>query len=270
MIYRRRIIKLLVRYLQLPHGVRCRSSRGKRLERDVPRVRSYGLREMDYESEATFRSMYRMERDSFEHLLRLIQPYIRVDHKFTNKRYGVISARTKLACTLRWLAGRQYLDIIRLFGISKTAFFSNKSRGVLWPSIKGLDQVFKIGFPIHDHDELNEIAKGFSEFSRGRMNHCVLAVDGWVCRTRAPYASETEFFTSYYNRHDCYGLVVLAGCDSKLRFRMFSACSSGSTNDCLAWDICSLNSSLDNGLLPEQFYFVGDEAFTCTKAFTFM
>ena len=72
---------------------------------------------MEYESESSFRSMYRMDRDSFEFLLQLIQPYIRVENKFSIERYGIISTRTKLACTLRWLDGRQYLDIVRLYGI---------------------------------------------------------------------------------------------------------------------------------------------------------
>ena len=46
---------------------------------------------------------------------------------------------------------------------------------------------------------------------------------------------------------------------------MFSCKSAGSTNDILAWDISSFKFQMDDGMLPLDFYIVGDEAFTCSN-----
>lgn len=48
---------------------------------------------------------------------------------------------------------------------------------------------------------------------------------------------------------------------------MFSAISTGSTNDILAWDMCAMKSRLENGDLPFPYYFIGDEAFCCVTQF---
>lgn len=126
-----------------------------------------------------------------------------------------------------------------------------------------MDKTLVIGFPLNDADKLKEIAQEFSFFSKGHMTGCVLAIDGLVIKTRVPYTSEVENINAYHNRHDCFGLVVLAGCDSNLKFNLFSCCSSGSTNDSLAWEMCTLKRVLDEKLLPKKYYFIGDEAFAC-------
>jgi hypothetical protein len=99
------------------------------------------------------------------------------------------------------------------------------------------------------------------------MKYCVTAIDGWVMRTRKPRDSEVENVMSYRNRHDCWGIVIIAGCDAKTRFTMWSCVSAGSTNDCLAWDFSEFKKNLEPGKLPMPYYVVGDEAFTNTEQF---
>ena len=111
------------------------------------------------------------------------------------------------------------------------------------------------------------MAEEFSQFSYGELFGCVSAVDGWVARTRKPFPSEVSDITAYRNRHGCWGLVVLAGCDAKCRFTMFSCVNSGSTNDCTAWDLSEMKAILDAGKVPDRFFFIGDEAFSCTNQF---
>lgn len=60
---------------------------------------------------------------------------------------------------------------------------------------------------------------------------------------------------------------MLAGCDSKCRFNMFSCQWSGGTHDCLAWEGCNMKCVLDDGLLPEKYFVIGDEAFVNTPQF---
>ena len=83
-----------------------------------------------------------------------------------------INIRTKLAITLRWLAGGSYLDICFAFGISQGTFFKNE--GVLWGTIAAIDKVLQIGFPLNDANRLEEISLGFSNYCGGRMKGCVI------------------------------------------------------------------------------------------------
>ena len=104
-------------------------------------------------------------------------------------------------------------------------------------------------------------------YSHGRMEHCVLAIDGLVCKTRCPTSKEVDFPLAYRNRNGGYGLVCFAGCDAHLKFHMFSCKCSGSTNGVLAWDLSSIKALLDDNALPLPYYFIGDEAFINTTKF---
>jgi hypothetical protein len=105
---------------------------------------------------------------------------------------------TRLAVTLRWLAGGSYLDICFAFGISTGTFFKNG--GILWGTIAALNYVLEIGFPLYDEAKLEEISEGFSKYSFSRMKGCVMAMDGWVCRTRLPSRSECANQICFRNR----------------------------------------------------------------------
>ena len=109
------------------------------------------------------------------------------------------------------------------------------------------------------------MATDFATYSNGELRGCVTAIDGWVARTRKPHHREVEDIMAYRNRHGCWGLVVLAGCDARCRFTMFSCKNCGSTNDSMAWEMSALKRAIDAGLLPDEFFLIGDEAFTCTS-----
>lgn len=151
------------------------------------------------------------------------------------------------------------MDICFEFGISTGSFFHDG--GILWGTTEALDDLLELYFPFDDADRLKKEANAFSQFSHGHLTNCVLAIDGWVCRTRCPTAKEVRFPLSFRNRHGCFGIVVLAGCFANLKFGMFSCVSCGSTNDVMAWDLCQMKRELELGSLPEEYYFIGDEAF---------
>lgn len=75
--------------------------------------------------------------------------------------------------------------------------------------MNAIDKAFVIGFPFGNETKLQRIAEGFSRLSRNHMRNCVLAIDGWVCRTRQPFSNETPYPSSYRNRKDCFGIVIL-------------------------------------------------------------
>jgi hypothetical protein len=217
---------------------------------------------MDQLSERDFKKMFRMKRDSFNQLLELLENtfMIKDEIKAINSSGSLISNKTKLACCLRWMAGGSYLDICFAFHVSPGSFYNDD--GILWETMKAIDQAIQIGFPFDNPLELESIASGFSRCSNNTMTKCVLAIDRWVCHTRQPFVSEADFPTSYRNRKNCFGIVVLGGCDANLRFRMWSCVSSGSTNDIIAWEFSKMKVEFDNNRLPSEYYFIGDEAFT--------
>jgi hypothetical protein len=230
------------------------------------RDRGYALREVNNLSEADFSAMFRMNRASFATLLELISPFL----PDGNERMARISSgsavtkETKLYTTLRFLAGGSFHDICFAWGVAKSTFFStDEDKGILWPTIEAIDEAFTIGLPVHDIPALQKLADEFSVYSNGELGGCVTAIDGWVAQTRKPNSKEVQDIMAYRNRHDCWGLVVLAGCDARCRFTMFSCMNTGSTNDIVAWELSEMKRLIDRGQLPDNFYLIGDEAFSC-------
>ena len=181
--------------------------------------------------------MFRMSRAKFEELTLLIEDYMPdINEDMAKLSSGsTITNRTKLHVTLRWLAGGSYLDLCFGWGISIPSFYEI----CIWPTIDAIDQTFQIGLPLDDLNELKRMADEFSLYSRGQLWGCVTAIDGWVARTRKPFNSEVADVMSYRNRHDCWGLVVLAGCDAHCRFTVFSCKNSGSIKKTVFYYILS-------------------------------
>lgn len=189
-----------------------------------------------------------------------------------------VTIETKLMGTLRWLAGASYLDICCLFGISDSTFFV--SNGILWPTMLAIDSVLKI-----EIGDLRESEKGFAEWSKGHLRGCVMAIDGWVPRTRQPYRSETQNISAYRNRKGFWSITVLAGCDANCKVTMLSVKCAGATNDQMAWTCCGMSNilsciagliemttamlgfrkMLQHGVLPEEYFIVGDEGFAAEE-----
>lgn len=227
--------------------------------------RGYALRLLDSTPDDEFQRMFRMTRSAFDALLAKVEPFmpIRNERMARVSSGSMISNKTKLCCTLRWLAGGSYIDICWGWGVTQSSFFAE--HGVLWPTMEAIDSAFQIGLPLNNPEELKKTSDEFSAYSHGFMKGCVMAIDGWVARTRKPHVTEVESITSYRNRHGCWGLVVMAGCDARCRFNMFSVISSGSTNDALAWEMSAMKDIIENqNRLPQEFYAIGDEAFTTT------
>ncbi len=103
-----------------------------------------------------------------------------------------------------------------------------------------------------------------------------------LIRTRQPNLKElggSIDVKTYRSRKGCFGILLLAGCDSNCIFNFFTCRHPGSTND--AWAITEseggkilMGDSLPIGArssvtLPPQYYGVGDDAFvTCETLLT--
>jgi len=88
----------------------------------------------------------------------------RNEAKAENSSGAPIVLKTRLAVTLRWLAGASYLDLCFAWGVATSTFYH--ADGVLWPTIAAIDAAFELGFPVGDAQKLEELADGFDNRSK--------------------------------------------------------------------------------------------------------
>jgi hypothetical protein len=239
-----------------------------RAQRNICRNRGFAIEQMDRLDPSTFKRMFRVDRYTFDEILEKISPFLdeKNDQKAINSSGSPVTNKTRLAVTLRWLAGGSYVDLCFAWGVGVSTFYGE--RGVIWPTIEAIDLAFEMGLPLHDVEKLEELSMGFSEHSGGILDGCVLAMDGFAVLTRQPYDEEVLYKKDYRYRKGGFGIVVLAGCDAKCRFIVASCNHSGSTNDIIAWQHMDLYEAVEiDGMLPSKYFFIGDEAFTDTNQF---
>ena len=107
--------------------------------RNRVRNRRLALGEMDSIDAKMFKRMFRMSKHAFTNLLGLLEDrYEERDSKSVrqakNSSGSVVSTKTALAVTLRWLAGASYIDLCFTWGISMGSFFVDG--GVLWGTME--------------------------------------------------------------------------------------------------------------------------------------
>lgn len=210
--------------------------------------RKYGIRRMDSLPEKDFRKMFRVSKARFDFLLDLVTPHIMRDElKGANSCAQPIKPKTRLAATLRWLAGGSYHDICELYSVSRSSFYGQN--GIIWPTIRALDEELDLSYPINDAEKLEEISALFERDSRGLLKGCVGAVDGLLIRTRCPYKREHRYGKLFRNRKSAFGIIALGIADPNGKFLSFCADWSGSTHDATAWATSDLKSWMDEGRL---------------------
>lgn len=257
--------------LQILRNVRRKQKLKLKRNRRRNRIRNrkHALAEMDSIDDKMFHKMFRMSRHALSNLLGILEEHFE-DRDSTSIRQAenssgsVITTKTALAVTLRWLAGASYIDLCFTWGISMGSFYTDG--GILWGTIEAIDQIFEIGLPLNEVKELQKVARKYSDYSNGHIKNVVSAIDGWVCRTRCPTSDEVMFPAHYRNRKGFFGIVVIAGCESNLRFNIFSPKCSGATHDSLAWEVASAKHLIiDDKKLPADFVIIGDEAFVTSE-----
>jgi hypothetical protein len=176
--WKRRYLGLYLNSRRQQHHHR-RWSRSRRRSRNICQNRGFALGQMDRLDKSTFKRMFRADRATFDEILITIEPFLEEKkvEKAINSSSSPISNKTRLAVTLRWLAGGSYIDLCFAWGISKSTFYSE--RGVLWPTIEAIDIAYEMGLPLHDIDQLEELSQGFCDHSGGILDGCILAMDGF-------------------------------------------------------------------------------------------
>jgi DDE superfamily endonuclease len=172
---------------------------------------------------------------------------------------GAVTPETRLALTLRLLAGASYLDVAMLFRLGTTTVYVifNETIKVLWRHLP------MPGLPLENLREMQRLADGFSS-SRGRavvLHGCIGALDGLSVENQKP--SDEHNPRDYYCRKGMYALPVQAVVDSKYRFLFMSAKCRGSTGNAVAWAASTEGAKLQQGQMPSGFWIAADAAYAC-------
>ncbi|XP_072379312.1 nuclear receptor-binding protein homolog isoform X2 [Diabrotica undecimpunctata] len=103
--------------------------------------------------------------------------------------------------------------------------------------------------------EWNTVAEGFKE--RWNFPNCCGAIDGKHALIKAPPNSGSE----YYNFKGQHSVVRMAVVDHKYCFSYINVGFKGSNSDGGVFQNCAIYEALENSLLPDGPFLVGDDAF---------
>jgi hypothetical protein len=209
----------------------------------------------------TFTRRLRMNLESFNKLLELIREDLLVNQKMADLRGGPIIPELCLFCTVRWLAGGSYLDIIDITGISVASFYR-----IVWKTCKAIVESPDLEMRLPETpEECKVAAAGFRSISyKEAIANCVGVLDGYLLKINSPRKAEAKNVRAYYSGHyQCHGVNIQAVADHHCRFLYLAVAAPGSTGDNDAMSQISLASHLAK--LPLGYCIIGDAAYTATE-----
>ena len=207
-----------------------------------------------------FQRAYRLSFVGFMELHDAIEEKIRTGDikQATNSREVPVDSRVRLAVTLRFLAGAQYIDVKNLFHISHGEFYAS-----VWRTVDAINQHLKVEFPIDDPDKLKILEMEFRRRSRdGIWQGQVAAVDGIHFKMEGPGVQVDNPLEYYVERKGCYALLCIATCDYDRRFLSYDMSKTPRCHDSLAWRNSKLGQQVADGKLGDNFFINGDAAFS--------
>ena len=187
---------------------------------------------------------------------------------------GRIPTKLRLSAAIRFFAGGDASDIVLTHGMAYSTFYES-----VWGVVDVVNQSkhqhlqFNEGgatFP--SHDEQAEIAAAFEAMSGADFDNVIGAVDGmlvWTIKPPKKVCESMDVGQMAYHcfRKDKFGVILLAICDDKTRFRWIDIRCPGRSSDYLAWIMSTLPEQLgdeEKGIILEGMTIVGDNAFVET------
>ena len=180
-------------------------------------------------SDVQFRLMFRMSRECFGILCQKItcavgerrfksEIYIDTFFRGKNRMFdahertsgGYISGQTKVAVTLRLLAGGDSYDLGLIFDITSKSceriMYEVLDHWIIRTSIGKIDMKDYL----NDISEMKFVSNGFSKRSNGLLTGAIGAIDGWLVRIGKPsmHKDGQKNATSFYSRKGFYALNV--------------------------------------------------------------
>ena len=254
------------------------SERGSKAgKRNLPRVRK-SLNAMMTELGTYVRRAYRMTLQAFLELHDIIAPAFLAklwtsssDSDPTGPNGGFICTKLRLSAAIRFFAGAEVWDLMSSHGIGRSTIYDS-----IWKVVDSVNESTDLSFnennsPFPTMSEQEEIAAGFGEKSQAGFTNVVGAIDGMLVWTVCPplkwcreKSKSQENFHCW--RKEKYGLVMLAICDHRTKFRWLDISEPGRMSDYASWIKTELASQLDDVQLRAQILLaghtiIGDNAF---------
>jgi hypothetical protein len=167
--------------------------------------------------------------------------------------------KVKLAITLRILGGGPYLDLALLFESSL-----NHTHKIVKHVVK--NWLMHESFYPNSDEKMQEVALQFSRASRGVINGCIGALDGWVVKIKKPSSRDgVENPQSFYSQKGYYVINVQVIVDKRKRVLLRSIMSRGVEHDSTAFKSCALYKWLTlnwRTSADKSLYCIGDSAYS--------
>lgn len=178
---------------------------------------------------------------------------------------GFVSGEIKLAITLRVLGGASYLDCSLFFEVSfNHAHKIFKEVIVNWIRHPSFGPINGIEYCCNDA-QMNAVALQFTQSSRGVINGCIGALDGWLVKIKKPCKRDgVQNPQSFYSRKGFYAVNTQVIVDRNKRILFRSIMSRGAEHDSTAFRNSGLYGwLLDNYLVlvEKGYHFIGDSAY---------
>jgi len=164
---------------------------------------------------------------------------------------------TRLAITLRFLAGGMPEDLRFIYHVSKAEVYRS-----IWRVIDAINVVLPVEFPIDDLDKLDMLERGFRSVSRVEgWSGQVGSVDGCHFAMTSPGKSADNPNSYYVARKAKFAMLVTAVCDCERRFTFWDFNTLPTTHDSQAWALTSLGRDIAAGKLASPYFINGDSAY---------
>jgi hypothetical protein len=187
----------------------------------------------------TFRAMFRMSRFAYEILFEGVSRFLQ--HKVhpanaqsrqqSNRR--PVTVDEKICIGLRILAGASYADAIWGFMVQKSAVYY-----IFWEFVVAIlcSDLGKIEYP-ESPEDMQALADLMTENGNNNIYYhaCMLVLDGYAVRIRAPTPNDVPNPASYKNRKGFWSVNLQALTDAVQRFRWLDMTTPGSTHDSSAF-----------------------------------
>ena len=224
----------------------------------------------DYVAELThqneFNVTFRMSLSSFNKLVDLLRLELLVDESQSHRASsgsGPVLPELVVAMSLRWLAGGQWQDIKKVYGVSRSHFYFLRRK-----FMNAIMACPTLEIRLPDSSDIDALKKLASQFeataSRPVFRGCVGALDGLTALIKAPSSNEAENVLAFYSghyKHDSLNVQAMSNHCGK--FLYFAVAAPGSFPDAKALALTQLQQWIDS--LPHGFYVLADNAYIISE-----
>jgi hypothetical protein len=236
------------------------------------RDRAAAMKRLEDYSETEFRRRYRMSRERFDNIVRIIRPSVEPMTAVAIARAiassgSIVKAELKLGATLRVLGGGSYLDAADLHGIHDKSIMQS----TIWPVCRAItnsadSELDTIHFPFEDEFQLRRHEATFKK-QAGRLFPGTVAV-GDGCGLCIEQPSDKEVggnVKDHHSRKYDYAYGFLLFCDGNNHIMSVEATHVSSAHDAAMYDVSKVHQAIEEGKLPQWAHVLLDSAFACTE-----